>query len=208
METHRPVWPRLIAIEGIDGVGTTTLTHNLSDYMQDKHILCKKGCEPTDGEIGKLIRKALSGSVEISMETMALLFAADRREHLYGPGGIASALEEGMLYITDRYLFSSLAYQSGDGQWNWVNTLNSSYPLPGILIYLGMPAKEALERIVGRKEKDIYENVTFQEKVSKAYDYSIKAMEHPRMHMLKLDARDSPDAILQKTLSFIRPLLL
>jgi len=115
MNSNREIWQHLVAVEGIDGAGTTTLTRNLSEALKKRNIHNETGCEPTDGPIGRIIRKALSGKQPVEPETLAMLFAADRREHLYSPRGIRQTLDSGKIYITDRYFFSSLAYQSLDG---------------------------------------------------------------------------------------------
>ena len=206
MIDKRPVWPKFIAIEGIDGSGTTTLTRNLAGYCRKKKLACHSGFEPTDGEIGQLIRRVLAGKTILSMESLALLFAADRREHLYGPGGIESVINQGDLYISDRYLFSSLAYQSLDSDWNWVNELNSSYPLPGLLIYLELPANQAMARLSARKNHDIYENEEFQRRVSKAYEKSIEKLRHQDMRTLILDSRQSPESILKAAIDAVFPI--
>ena len=203
MKRNREIWQGLIAIEGIDGAGPTTLARNLSKALQERKIANTKGCEPTDSDIGKLIREGLAGRKPVAPETLALLFAADRREHLLAPGGIRSILDDGQLYVTDRYFFSSLAYQSLDCPWEWVNELNSSYPLPGHLIYLGLPVDEAMKRISGRDEQDIFETESLQQKVSDIYTHSIANYSDTGMKTLILDSRRSPEEICRDSLTFV-----
>ena len=60
-----------------------------------------------------MLRKILHKDLHVEPETMARLFTADRYEHLYGNAvGIKTHLDKGETIICDRYLFSSLAYQS------------------------------------------------------------------------------------------------
>lgn len=206
MNSNREIWQRLVAIEGIDGAGTTTLTRNLREALQKKNIPCVTGCEPTDGPIGRIIRKALSGEEAVEPETLALLFAADRREHLYASQGIGGITEKGEIYITDRYFFSSLAYQSLDAEWDWVNLLNEEYPLPGYLIYLGIPVEEAQKRLSIRDEKDIFDNKDLQYRISESYQKSIDAFRNQGMNILELDSREKAEDVCNAAMEFIEEL--
>ena len=85
--------------------------------------------EPTDHPLGLLIREVLTHRRSVHPTTLALLFAADRAEHLLAAGGgILNRLERGELVISDRYLFSSLAYQSLDCDFEYVRALNAELP--------------------------------------------------------------------------------
>ena len=202
MKRNREILKGLVAIEGIDGAGTTTLARNLADLLAESGQNVVRGCEPTDGPIGRIIREGLSGRLPLAPESMALLFAADRREHLFGPDGISSAAADGY-YITDRYLFSSLAYQSLDCSWEWVNELNSPYPLPEYLIYLGLPVDEAMRRISGRDEQDIFETESLQQRVADIYERSIEAYAGSEMRVLTLDSRRTPGDISSAAAEFV-----
>ncbi len=83
--------------------------------------------------------------------TLALLFAADRAEHLLAAGdGILNRLERGELVISDRYLFSSLAYQSLDCDFEYVRALNAEFPLPRDVVFVDTPVRESQRRLGGR----------------------------------------------------------
>lgn len=206
MNSNRELWTGLVAIEGIDGAGTTTLTRLLAEYFDNKTIKYTASCEPTDGDIGKIIRAALSGNAAVTPKTLALLFAADRREHLYAPGGIQSDLDSGRICISDRYFFSSLAYQSLDAEWDWVNGLNIEYPLPGHLIYLGLPVADAIKRISVRENMEIFEKEDLQHKVSESYRKSIDAYKDTGMKILELDTRETPETVRDAALDFLKDL--
>lgn len=206
MNSNRELWTGLVAIEGIDGAGTTTLARLLAEYLEEKSIAYTASCEPTDGDIGKIIRAALSGRAAVCPKTLALLFAADRREHLYAPGGIRADLDSGRICLTDRYFFSSLAYQSLDAEWEWVNSLNIEYPLPGHLIYLGLPVEDAIKRISVRENMEIFENEELQHKVSESYRKSIDAYKNTGMKILELDTRETPESVRDAALDFLKDL--
>ncbi len=204
MNSNREIWQRLVAVEGIDGAGTTTLTRNLGKSLTQTGKPFVTGCEPTDGPIGRIIRKALSGDKPVQPKTLAMLFAADRREHLYSTDGIRDIVNSGGIYITDRYFFSSLAYQSLDAEWDWVNHLNNEYPLPGYLIYLGLPVEEAQKRISTRGETEIFDREELQHRVSASYLKSIEAFRNQGMKILELDSREDAGDVCAAAMDFLK----
>ena len=103
-----------VVFEGIDGAGTSTQIEILKNSeFKDRFFFT---AEPTDSETGKFLRKMLKGDVELDARTSAYLFAADRAEHLWGNSGGNCGVERqcrnGKIAVSDRYFFSSLAYQS------------------------------------------------------------------------------------------------
>ncbi|MCR1995333.1 dTMP kinase [Bifidobacterium animalis] len=103
-----------ISFEGVDGAGKTTQVNLLADYLRTlgREVVVTR--EPGGTALGTQIRAMLltaNPDEEISSRTEALLFAADRAQHVSEV--IRPALERGAIVITDRYLDSSLAYQSG-----------------------------------------------------------------------------------------------
>src|SRR5262245_58804737 len=110
---------RFIVVEGVDGSGSTTHTRLLAKALRKRGHRVHTNCEPTTGPVGGLIRQVLqkritipgeSGPKSLGWSTMALLFAADRLDHL--DSEITPALRKGEWVISDRYDLSSLAYQS------------------------------------------------------------------------------------------------
>src|SRR5574344_547585 len=99
-----------IVFEGIDGAGTTTQIKKLSEHFQNENIYVT--AEPTTNETGKFLRRMLKGEFSVDERTASYLFAADRCEHIFGKDGIKEQVEKGKLVLSDRYIFSSLAYQS------------------------------------------------------------------------------------------------
>src|SRR4051812_35922446 len=102
---------RLIALEGVDGAGTTTQAQRLAVLLGARAHVTR---EPSGGPLGQLLRQLLSGAhADLDPAAVALLFAADRLDHLSRE--VEPALARGQHVITDRYLLSSLAYQTVDG---------------------------------------------------------------------------------------------
>lgn len=163
-----------IVLEGIDGAGTTTQLNALSSLHKDFLFTA----EPTQGETGLFLRKILGGAAKVTNETAAYIFAADRNEHINGAlvikgnrliTGVREACENGSTVISDRYLFSSLAYQSVDSDRNLPRELNKAFPLPSILFFFDIEVEEALKRIQSRDKKEIYEKKEFLEKTRQEY---------------------------------------
>ncbi|NLJ46364.1 MAG: dTMP kinase [Treponema sp.] len=190
----REVWDRFIVFEGIDGTGTTTQRHLLSATLTERSIPFHSTAEPTDSEIGRLIRRVLSGDLRIEPETLAYLYAADRNEHLYGPQGIRDHLESGEVVICDRYIFSSLAYQGCTCGLELPDRLNQGFPLPSLLIYFELPPERAVSRISGRGAPDLFERGEFLSQVSRAYEGILERFEAQGMKILRVNgARSIPE---------------
>ena len=207
MKLHREMWNGLVAIEGIDGAGTTTLSRLLSETLNKRGRSFTSGCEPTPGPVGRLIREALAGRIPLEPKTLARLFTADRHEHLFGTGGIRKVLDSGAIYLTDRYFFSSLAYQTLDADWEWVDELNADFPLPGHLIFLGIPVSDAMNRLSSRSSREIFEHSELQIRVSEAYKKSLDAYRNSGMKILELDSRNPPADLRDASLKFIEDLI-
>ncbi|WP_338601465.1 dTMP kinase [Sulfolobus tengchongensis] len=156
---------KLIAIEGIDGSGKTTLANMLKEYLESKRklrvILTR---EPFSEEIIGLIEK-LGWSDPV---LLTLLFAADRAIHIHW----LSSLQNIDLILLDRYYFSSIAYQGALGlDEEWIEIVNSRFPKPDIVILLDLPVEVAISRIKNDK-------FSFKEK--------IRSLEKVRERYLKL----------------------
>lgn len=131
--------------------------------------------EPTDGVIGKMLRGILAREITAHPRTVALLYAADRSEHVHDPqSGIEARTRRGELVISDRYLFSSLAYQSQECGEEYVLGLNSGFPLPETLIFLDTPVEVCQERLAGRRRAELYDGAAFQARVRESYLRSIE----------------------------------
>jgi dTMP kinase len=158
--------------EGCDGSGTTTQISILENYLlQHRQSLPPFYItfEPTNSSIGKLIRSGLQKKLILTSKTIALLFAADRCEHVYESGGIAERCNRGELVISDRYLPSSLVYQGITCGEELPELLNRDFPVPELLLFLDIDPETAHKRMAGREQKEIYENLDFQILVRKRY---------------------------------------
>jgi dTMP kinase len=147
-----------VVVEGIDGCGSTTHAKLLAKAIKSRGPEVVLTCEPSTGPIGALIRQVLqrrlfvadaTGPRSFAWSTMALLFAADRMDHL--DSTVAPALRAGQVVISDRYDLSSLAYQSvtahnGHEAIPWIRELNTQAFRPDLTIVIDVPAEVAEER--------------------------------------------------------------
>src|SRR5512144_1571986 len=148
----------LLVMEGLDGCGRPTHAKLLAEAIRGRGAPVVLTCEPSSGPIGILIRQALQRRLpgpeattprHLDWTTMALLFAADRMDHL--ASAIIPALRAGSVVISDRYDLSSLAYQSvtahgGSDPVPWIRTLNARALRPDLTLVIDVPAEVAEER--------------------------------------------------------------
>ncbi len=157
--------PRFITFEGIDGSGKSTQLKMLSEYLSKNNIENVCHSEPTKQVIGKQIRAILSGSEPADPRTIALLFAADRIEHVTGKDGILDNLNRGVTVLSDRYYFSSFAYQVVDMPLEWVMEINKvarELAKPDLHIFIDVSPELSLERIsANRDSSEIFENKAY-----------------------------------------------
>ncbi len=160
----------LIAIEGIDGSGKTTIAKEIVKWLSERNVKALYTSEPTKSPIGLLIKeKIISAKARQDARIEALLFAADRLWHVINE--ILPSLEKGIVVITDRYYFSSIAYQGALGApISWVKEINKFAPKPNLSIYIDITPEEALRR--KRRQgsiKELFENTKYLSKVRKIY---------------------------------------
>lgn len=99
-----------ITFEGGDGSGKSTQIERISKYLRDQGYLIRTTREPGGTAIGSKLREIVLHSREnIAPRTEALLYAADRAQHIAEV--VRPALADGQIVLQDRYIDSSLAYQ-------------------------------------------------------------------------------------------------
>jgi dTMP kinase len=155
-----------IVIEGLDGSGKTTQAALLAQKFSKNHTVLLTA-EPSRGKIGTFIREGcLYEDKRLPIEAEALLFAADRIEHMQNE--VKSALDEGKLVICDRYVYSSLAYQGSTGlSLDWIKTINARALQPDFSIFIDVPPERVLKRL--KRKKSVMETLETQRKVREVY---------------------------------------
>lgn len=165
-----------VAFEGLDGAGTTTQAERAAEFVAaETDREPSLSAEPTDGPVGRQIRRCLEGEVTFDEHTLALLFAADRLHHL--ENDIDPALAEGAVVLVDRYSLSSFAYQRADGvDADWLRTINDRARAPDLTIYLDVPPAVCVERLADDgRGADRFEHEETLERVEAAYREAIAA---------------------------------
>lgn len=161
-------------IEGIDGSGTTTQTERVCAALRERGRQVLGTREPSSGPVGRLLRELLLGqhgpaSASATPETMALLFAADRRDHLARE--IEPALAGGQDVVCDRYQWSSIAYQASESlSVSWLAALGRGIREPDLTLLLDLPPGVAARRrqLAGRPTER-YDADAFQARVARHY---------------------------------------
>lgn len=202
------VLDRFIVIEGLDGAGTTTQMKAVAEAFDQAGIHCHATFEPTSSALGNLVRSVLRKDVVTTPLALAMLFAADREDHLYHPlNGIVEKMGKGTVVISDRYLFSSLAYQSVECGYERVSALND-FPIPRFVIYLDTPVEDCLARIESRSNgRELFEKQEFLAKVRDNYEL-IFAELPDSVVFLRIDGRLPREEITSMIITTLREMSL
>ena len=196
-----------VVFEGLDGSGTTTQLNILESFFLDNRLSLPpfyKTFEPTDGCIGTIIRSGLRKKEVFCPKTLALLFAADRNEHIFGPGGIVERCKRGELVVSDRYVPSSLVYQGISCGDELPFLLNKDFPGPELLIFFDINPETAEKRLAQREFKEIYETLNFQIQVRQRYKNLLPKLTDQGTRIEILDASLPPEKIAQKVLEAVK----
>ena len=164
-----------MVLEGLDGAGTTSQASRLVSRLGAAGRRAHLTAEPSGGPFGSGIRQVLTGRLTggggpFDRRALALLFAADRLDHLRAE--IEPRLAAGVDVICDRYVLSSLAYQSLDAPMAWIAEANRFAPAPDLTLFLRVRPEVAL----GRREAastgaaDLFERLPLQRKIARAYE--------------------------------------
>lgn len=156
----------LIAVEGIDGTGKTTISKFILELLSKKGFECVLLREPGDSIYGKKIRNSRK---RLSPEEEIELFMRDREEDV--KKNILPALKEGKIVIMDRYYYSTIAYQGARGiDTEKIKEMNERIaPKPDLVILLDADPEKVVERIKARGYLTPFEDVDYLRKVRKIF---------------------------------------
>lgn len=194
-----------IVLEGPDGAGISTQAAMLQAGLaaQGHRAIATK--EPTTGPIGAVIRQALSHrlvyppSQPLDNDVMALLFAADRLDHIRAD--ILPRTEAGIHVVCDRYRLSSYAYQGLTAGQEWVRLLNSRSIAPDLTLFIDVPPHVSQSRITSRGGHiELYET---EERLRPIYGNYLALVEAARQageHIVTIDGTPPPPAVAEAVL--------
>ncbi len=203
---------RFVVLEGIDGAGTTTQAAALTAALKERGYRVLTTCEPSDGPIGSLIRQALVGRLglpgrrgPLSAGTLALLFAADRVDHLEAE--VLPALRRGEVVICDRYLLSSLAYQGASLPMGWVEQANARAVAPDLTLFVEVAVKTASKRRSLRGgEPELFDADVKQRRIARQYLAAIRRRAR-KERIVRVDGSKPVEEVTRRSLEEILRLL-
>jgi dTMP kinase len=185
-----------ICVEGLDGCGKTTQAKILVRKLRKMGYNTVYTAEPSRGKIGRFIKRyCLHGGRRVSSIVEALLFAADRYEHVESE--IIPALKDGKIVVSDRYMYSSLAYQGAAGlSLDWIRRVNEHAVTPNLAIFIDVEPDTVIQRL--KPKKSVMENLETQHKVREVY---MKFVENGEL--VKVDGNRSKEKVAEEILSIV-----
>jgi dTMP kinase len=181
-----------IVFEGIDGSGKDTHIKLLSEELRQQGHSVLETAEPSGNEVGALLRRYQRKSGKrLPAETEALLYTADRYEHVRNI--VEPALKKGQIVLSNRYFYSTLAYQGAMGvDLDWIREMNRFAPKPDAAILLDILPEFSLQRL--KRRKTVFEQLENLRKVREIYVRLVKGGE-----LVRVDA-DRPKRVVQAEL--------
>ena len=144
----------LIAFEGGDGAGKSTQAARLAAWLTERGHEVVATRQPGGTPVGAAVRAILlePATGELSPRTEALLYAADKAEHV--DTVVLPALERGAVVVTDRYVDSTLAYQGAGraltpDELQWLVDWATRRVRPALTVLLDVDADTGSERLTG-----------------------------------------------------------
>jgi dTMP kinase len=197
-----------VCFEGGEGSGKSTQSRRLADWLEDQGYVVLLTFEPGDTEVGRQLRTIVLSpeTGEISDRTEALLYAADKAEHV--DSVVQPALDRGEVVITDRYVDSMLAYQ-GAGRALVLDEVEqvarwATHDLrPHLTVVLDLEPEHGLGRFEGRDRIE-GESLEFHQRVRAEF---LRMAEADPDHYLVLDARSDVDELSARVRAAVTPLL-
>jgi len=187
---------KFIVIEGIDGSGKTTIIKRLSKKLSSQNFKVRVTKEPSEGPIGQFIRKYINETNRRDPILETLLFAADRRWHIENI--IKPSLEIYDYVISDRYVYSSVAYQTVSSLINeeYIYIVNRHILKPDYSFFIDIEPELTLKRI--NRKKNIFEELSYLRKVYKIYRNMVK-----KGYLIRIEGRARVDDIVEVILKYI-----
>jgi len=188
-----------ICVEGLDGCGKTTQARLLVRRLKENYDAVYTA-EPSRGRIGKFIKGyCLHAEKRGPVAVEALLFSADRVDHVQNE--ILPALSKGRIVVSDRYVYSSYAYQGAVGlKLEWIEMLNRHAIRPDLAVFIDVKPEIAVLRL--KRKKSVMENLETQKKVREVY---LKYVE--RNQLVRIDGNRPKSAVAKDLLRTVEEFL-
>jgi dTMP kinase len=197
-----------VALEGGEGAGKSTQARELQAWLLAEGYDVLLTHEPGDTEVGRELRRIVldPATGDISHRTEALLYAADKAEHV--DRVVVPALARGAVVVTDRYVDSTLAYQGAgrdlaDRELERVARWATGNLRPHLTVVLDLPPAQGFTRFEGRDRIE-GESVEFHERVREMF---LQLASGSSEHYLVVDARLPVEEITEQIRHRLAPLL-
>jgi dTMP kinase len=188
--------PYFVVLEGMDGVGTTTVAGLLAQALKARDLRVHLTAEPSDGSFGRLLRQHVQQQLTLEATAAALVFTADRADHLAVE--IGPALARGSSVVCDRYLLSTLAYQGAGGvDREAVLAASTGFAVPDVTFFLDAPDAVREQRMAARGRVDRYEDPALSAALRESYLASIDLLRARGHRIDVIDASPAADDVLQ-----------
>lgn len=202
-----------ITIEGTDGSGLTTQTDRLATWFRAEGRPVHATKEPSGGPAGLLLRLALAHRLgqtadgafrPLDEATMALLFTADRMDHLASE--IVPRLERGVAVVCDRYTLSTYAFQSLAADVGWLRALNAQARVPDLTVLIDVPAEVSVERMRVRGAVERYEQRETLARVRDNFHRLVETLRAEGQRIAIVDGTAPPDAVHAAIVAAVQPI--
>lgn len=189
-----------IVLEGIDGSGKDTHIKFLVEEMRQRGYKVVETAEPSRNRVGTFLKRyQMRDEKRLPAEAEVLLYAADRFDHLKTV--IEPALRRGDIVISNRYFYSSLAYQgSVDIDLDWIREMNVFARKPDLAVLLDILPEYSLQRL--KRRRTVFERVENLRRVRDIYVQLVKTGE-----LVSVDANRSKKAVQEELLGLVEGLL-
>jgi dTMP kinase len=187
--------PRFIVVEGLDGSGKTSQVRRLCRRLQEEGIPTWQTFEPQKTGHGAELRQILADKEagDRLRGSMPFLFALDRYDHVLQ---VQQALADGTWVVCDRYVLSSLAYNTEFMGLYEVLDLNRTFLVPDRTIILDCPVPASMKRIAARNEdRSIFESEAQLRRIDHAYRLGAQAWQAHGATCHVVSALGEPDDV-------------
>lgn len=183
-----------VVLDGIDGCGKTVHSKMLCEQLRVLDYDVAYTTEPSKSPIGQFIRQKFLRETKVAPQIEALLFAADRFHHLTSE--IIPMLDANKIVVSDRYVYSSLAYQGAQGLApDWIKQINCFAIRPDLALYLDVLAETGLAR---KRSRSTLENLDLEKKVREIYLDLVKSGE-----LVKIDSYRNRDVVRKEIMEIV-----
>jgi len=187
----------LVAIEGIDGTGKSTVAAILAQWCGERGLACVFSKEPTSLSYGQKLRES-ANTGRLSIDEELELFRLDRKEHV--ERSIGPALKENNIVILDRYYWSNAAYQGARGvDFDQIIAANEAIaPVPDLILFMDVEVRSGIGRIHRRgDEQNDFEGLESLEKARAIFQTLHERQNRPSV---RIDASQDLRAVCAEAL--------